>query len=196
MANLSTCAAHVARSGALFGGAFLIANCSVKLEIVSVLEIAHLCVRRGRKLGPASTSSTCIYNAISLCCCLMFSSLLLYRSQTISTKLKLSGADKRPSWAFGKAKAALAAAAERRPPPEFVIPLPIRKTRAGLQFTCAASSLGANQFGFRDVWVSTLMNPMSTHVFVRPVCSSRLYFRCSVGWCSGVQFGRLHRSSE
>lgn len=42
---------------------------------------------------------------------------------------------------------------DRRPPPEFLFPLPIRKTRAGLQFTCASSSLGSNQYGFRDVWV-------------------------------------------
>lgn len=45
-----------------------------------------------------------------------------------------------------------ALSADRRPCPEFVGPLPIRKTRAGLQFTCAAPTL-ANGQGSRDVWV-------------------------------------------
>jgi hypothetical protein len=37
--------------------------------------------------------------------------------------------------------------------PSFLYPVPIRKTRAGLQFTCAAPTLGVNTFGLRDVWV-------------------------------------------
>ena len=45
-----------------------------------------------------------------------------------------------------------ALSADRRPCPEFVGPLPIRKTRAGLQFTCAAPTL-PNEQGIRDVWV-------------------------------------------
>ncbi len=42
---------------------------------------------------------------------------------------------------------------ERRPPPEFVMPLPIRKTRAGLQFTCAAPTVTWNTQHLNDVWV-------------------------------------------
>ncbi|XP_050482410.1 rho guanine nucleotide exchange factor 17 isoform X6 [Bombus huntii] len=62
--------------------------------------------------------------------------------------------DKRASWeeSFNEAKQKLALSADRRPCPEFVGPLPIRKTRAGLQFTCAAPTL-ANGQGSRDVWV-------------------------------------------
>ena len=46
----------------------------------------------------------------------------------------------------------VAMSADRRPPPEFVGPLPIRKTRAGLQFTCAAPTTANGQTP-RDVWV-------------------------------------------
>ncbi|XP_033212658.1 rho guanine nucleotide exchange factor 17 isoform X2 [Belonocnema kinseyi] len=62
--------------------------------------------------------------------------------------------DKRASWeeSFNEAKQKLALSADRRPCPEFVGPLPIRKTRAGLQFTCAAPTL-PNEQGIRDVWV-------------------------------------------
>ncbi|KZC08519.1 Rho guanine nucleotide exchange factor 17 [Dufourea novaeangliae] len=62
--------------------------------------------------------------------------------------------DKRASWeeSFNEAKQKLALSADRRPCPEFVGPLPIRKTRAGLQFTCAAPTLTNGQ-GSRDVWV-------------------------------------------
>ncbi|XP_032453905.1 uncharacterized protein LOC100123336 isoform X2 [Nasonia vitripennis] len=62
--------------------------------------------------------------------------------------------DKRASWeeSFNEAKQKLAASTDRRPVPEFVGPLPVRKTRAGLQFTCAAPTL-ANGQGARDVWV-------------------------------------------
>ncbi|XP_014488562.1 PREDICTED: rho guanine nucleotide exchange factor 17 isoform X2 [Dinoponera quadriceps] len=62
--------------------------------------------------------------------------------------------DKRASWeeSFNEAKQKLALSADRRPCPEFVGPLPIRKTRAGLQFTCAAPTLASGQ-GTRDVWV-------------------------------------------
>lgn len=46
-----------------------------------------------------------------------------------------------------------AMSADRRPPPEFVSALPIRKTRAGLQFTCATATLGLNAHNLKDVWV-------------------------------------------
>ncbi|KAL6438915.1 hypothetical protein ACFW04_003755 [Cataglyphis niger] len=62
--------------------------------------------------------------------------------------------DKRASWeeSFNEAKQKLALSADRRLCPEFVGPLPIRKTRAGLQFTCAAPTL-VNGQGSKDVWV-------------------------------------------
>ncbi|XP_047352274.1 uncharacterized protein LOC124950099 isoform X1 [Vespa velutina] len=62
--------------------------------------------------------------------------------------------DKRASWeeSFNEAKQKLALSADRRLCPEFVGPLPIRKTRAGLQFTCAAPTLSNGQES-RDVWV-------------------------------------------
>lgn len=58
--------------------------------------------------------------------------------------------EKRASWeeSFTEAKQRLALSGERRLWPEFVAPVPIRKTRAGLQFTCASPALGQ-----RDVWV-------------------------------------------
>ncbi|XP_043279981.1 uncharacterized protein [Venturia canescens] len=60
----------------------------------------------------------------------------------------------RASWeeSFNDAKQKLAMSADRRPPPEFIGPLPIRKTRAGLQFTCAAPTIATGQTP-RDVWV-------------------------------------------
>lgn len=55
--------------------------------------------------------------------------------------------------ALVEAKVQLAASVDKRPPPEFLYPVPIRKTRAGLQFTCAACTIGYNSFGYKDVWV-------------------------------------------
>lgn len=42
---------------------------------------------------------------------------------------------------------------QERPAPEFLSPVPIRKTRAGLQFTCAAPTLPPIGQA-PDVWVS------------------------------------------
>ena len=48
-------------------------------------------------------------------------------------------------------------AAERmsdsRPIPSFLRPLPVRKTRAGLQFSCAATTPNQSTDGARDIWV-------------------------------------------
>ncbi|KAK0162159.1 hypothetical protein PV327_008520 [Microctonus hyperodae] len=62
--------------------------------------------------------------------------------------------DKRANWeeSFNEAKHKLALSADKRPCPEFIGPLPIQKTRAGLQFTCAAPTI-INGQGPRDVWV-------------------------------------------
>ncbi|KAF7404045.1 hypothetical protein HZH68_006839 [Vespula germanica] len=62
--------------------------------------------------------------------------------------------DARASWeeSFHEAKQKLVFSTDRRFYPEFVGPLPIRKTRAGLQFTCAAPTL-SNEQEPRDVWI-------------------------------------------
>ena len=44
-------------------------------------------------------------------------------------------------------------AEDRKAPPDFVNLIPIRKTRSGLQFTCAAPTLGLNAHRLKDVWV-------------------------------------------
>ena len=44
-------------------------------------------------------------------------------------------------------------ASEAAPPPDLLSLIPIRKTRAGLQFTCAAPTIGLNSKGLKDVWV-------------------------------------------
>lgn len=59
--------------------------------------------------------------------------------------------EKRQQWeeAFTDAKQKLATSAEKHPTPEFISSVPIRKTRAGLQFTCSSATLGIQ----KDVWV-------------------------------------------
>ncbi|XP_060537321.1 rho guanine nucleotide exchange factor 17-like isoform X2 [Cylas formicarius] len=61
-------------------------------------------------------------------------------------------AEIRTSWeeTLLDAKTKLLLTGDRRPTPEMMATVPIRKTRAGLQFTCAAPTLSENG---RDVWV-------------------------------------------
>ncbi len=65
--------------------------------------------------------------------------------------ISFSKPDKRSQWeeAFNEAKQKLIASMERYQVPEFLSSVPIRKTRAGLQFTCASPTLGVQ----KDVWV-------------------------------------------
>ena len=42
---------------------------------------------------------------------------------------------------------------EAAPPPDLLSLIPIRKTRAGLQFSCAAPTIGLNNHNLKDVWV-------------------------------------------
>lgn len=42
---------------------------------------------------------------------------------------------------------------DKKAPPDFLNLIPIRKTRSGLQFTCAAPTLGLNAHKLKDVWV-------------------------------------------
>uniref|UniRef100_A0A1B6E9V0 DH domain-containing protein n=1 Tax=Clastoptera arizonana TaxID=38151 RepID=A0A1B6E9V0_9HEMI len=94
--------------------------------------------------------------------------------------------DKRSSWeeAFNEAKQRLALSADKRPSPEFMAPVPIRKTRAGLQFTCAAPTLNLNN-GSRDVWVC------NSDGYVGQVCVLSLKPEPTVTSCNGVCNARI-----
>lgn len=103
--------------------------------------------------------------------------------------INFSAPDKRSSWeaAFHEAKQKLALSTDRRPPPEFMYPLPIRKTRAGLQFTCAAPTLGvsAPHRQLRDVWVC------NSDGYVGQVCVLSLEPEPTVASCNGVCNARI-----
>ncbi|XP_045130867.1 uncharacterized protein LOC123515974 [Portunus trituberculatus] len=98
-----------------------------------------------------------------------------------------SSAEKRAMWeeAFNDAKHKLAMSADRRPPPEFVSALPIRKTRAGLQFTCATATLGLNAHNLKDVWVC------NSDGYVGQVCVLSLQPDPTVACCNGVCNARI-----
>ncbi|XP_066999339.1 rho guanine nucleotide exchange factor 17 [Anabrus simplex] len=95
--------------------------------------------------------------------------------------------EKKTSWeeSFNEAKQKLALSADRRPSPEFLSPLPIRKTRAGLQFTCAAPTLGLNAYNMRDVWVC------NSDGYVGQVCVLSLQPEPTVISCNGVCNARI-----
>ncbi|XP_068156307.1 LOW QUALITY PROTEIN: uncharacterized protein [Drosophila tropicalis] len=91
--------------------------------------------------------------------------------------------EKRTQWeeTFNEAKQKLAATLERHPIPEFLTSIPIRKTRAGLQFTCAAATLSDN----RDVWVC------NSDGYVGQVCIMSLHPEPNVTSCNGVCNARI-----
>ncbi|XP_018013891.1 rho guanine nucleotide exchange factor 17 [Hyalella azteca] len=95
--------------------------------------------------------------------------------------------EKRANWeeAFLGAKQKLAMSADRRPPPEFVRALPVRKTRAGLQFTCAAATTGLSVHNLRDVWVC------NSDGYVGQVCVLSLHPEPAVACCNGVCNARI-----
>ncbi|XP_055333318.1 uncharacterized protein LOC129584915 [Paramacrobiotus metropolitanus] len=64
-------------------------------------------------------------------------------------------AGKKNAWekAFLEAKQVLGLSIDRRPPPDFLCSIPIRKTRAGMQITCSAATTDLNACDLRDVWV-------------------------------------------
>lgn len=74
---------------------------------------------------------------------------------------------------------------DRRPSPEFLMPVPIRKTRAGLQFTCAAPTLTSMSNAPRDVWVC------NSDGYVGQVCVLSLYPEPTVTSCNGVCNARI-----
>ncbi|EDX12527.1 GD20215 [Drosophila simulans] len=94
-----------------------------------------------------------------------------------------SKTEKRTQWeeSFNEAKQKLAATLERHPIPEFLTSIPIRKTRAGLQFTCAAATLSDN----RDVWVC------NSDGYVGQVCIMSLHPEPNVTSCNGVCNARI-----
>uniref|UniRef100_A0A182Q6G1 DH domain-containing protein n=1 Tax=Anopheles farauti TaxID=69004 RepID=A0A182Q6G1_9DIPT len=91
--------------------------------------------------------------------------------------------EKRTQWEeiFTEAKQKLANSLERCQMPEFFVSVPIRKTRAGLQFTCASPTLGAQ----KDVWVC------NSDGYVGQVCVLSLVPEPSVTSCNGVCNARI-----
>ncbi|CAM1304706.1 ARHGEF17 (predicted) [Pycnogonum litorale] len=87
--------------------------------------------------------------------------------------------------AFDEAKQKLALTTNKRSPPEFLYPLPIRKTRAGLQFTCAAATIGLNNHDLKDVWVC------NSDGYVGQVCILSLQPEPTVTSCNGVCNSRI-----
>ncbi|KAL1131698.1 hypothetical protein AAG570_011311, partial [Ranatra chinensis] len=92
--------------------------------------------------------------------------------------------EKRTCWEeiFSEAKQRLALSGEKRITPELVSAVPIRKTRAGLQFTCAAPTCGP---GARDVWVC------NSDGYVGQVCVLSLHPEPTVTSCNGVCNARI-----
>jgi Rho guanine nucleotide exchange factor 17 len=98
--------------------------------------------------------------------------------------------EKRTHWeeTFTETKQKLIASIERFAIPDFIASIPIRKTRAGLQFTCAAATLGAQ----KDVWVCnsdgyvgqvcvlSLNQPEPTVTSCNGVCNARILCVTSV----------------
>ncbi|XP_012550335.2 rho guanine nucleotide exchange factor 17 isoform X1 [Bombyx mori] len=94
--------------------------------------------------------------------------------------------DKRNQWEeiINDVKQKLCLYGHERPPPEFLSPVPIRKTRAGLQFTCAAPTLpppGQSP----DVWVC------NSDGYVGQVCVLTLTPKLEVTSCNGVCNARI-----
>nr|XP_023013430.1 rho guanine nucleotide exchange factor 17 isoform X2 [Leptinotarsa decemlineata] len=95
-----------------------------------------------------------------------------------------SKSEKRTSWeeSLNEAKQKLAMSSDRKQCPELLATVPIRKTRAGLQFTCAAPTLGENG---RDVWVC------NSDGYVGQVCVLSLTPEPTVTSCNGVCNARI-----
>ncbi|XP_037087920.1 rho guanine nucleotide exchange factor 17-like [Pollicipes pollicipes] len=95
--------------------------------------------------------------------------------------------EKRTAWEqiFNETKQKLALSADRRAVPEFLYPLPIRKTRAGLQFTCAAATLSASPQHRSDVWVC------NSDGYVGQICVLSLRPEPTVTSCNGVCNSRI-----
>ena len=71
------------------------------------------------------------------------------------------------------------------PPPDLLSLIPIRKTRAGLQLTCAAPTIGLNSHNLKDVWVC------NSDGYVGQVCVLSLKPEPTVVCCNGVCNARI-----
>ena len=94
--------------------------------------------------------------------------------------------ERRGEWeeAFTKAKEKLEDTGAA-PPPDLLSLIPIRKTRAGLQLTCAAPTLGLNSHSLKDVWVC------NSDGYVGQVCVLSLKPEPTVVCCNGVCNARI-----
>ncbi|KAK3099343.1 hypothetical protein FSP39_002973 [Pinctada imbricata] len=115
-------------------------------------------------------------------------------------EVSFNSAEKRSQWesTFYDAKQKLAMMSDKRAP-EFLQALPITKTRAGMQFSCAAPIDGLNAKGHRDVWVcnsdgyvghmcllSLQPEPIVTLNTPVPGCNARILCICAVPAYSGT----------
>lgn len=91
--------------------------------------------------------------------------------------------EKRTHWetTFNAAKQKLVALNDHHAVPDFIASIPIRKTRAGLQFTCASATLGQQS----DVWVC------NSDGYVGQVCVLSLIPEPTVTSCNGVCNARI-----
>ncbi|CAH2095169.1 unnamed protein product [Euphydryas editha] len=94
--------------------------------------------------------------------------------------------EKRSNWEelINETKQKLCVYGQERPAPEFLSPVPIRKTRAGLQFTCAAPTLPPKGQS-PDVWVC------NSDGYVGQVCVLTLSPKPQVTSCNGVCNARI-----
>ena len=127
-----------------------------------------------------------------------------HSSGTQNMTIVFSKPSKRSHWeeTFTEAKQKLIASVERFQVPEFIASVPIRKTRAGLQFTCAAPTLGAQ----KDVWVCnsdgyvgqvcvlSLNQPEPTVTSCNGVCNARILCVTSVPGYSDPSNNNLNSS--
>lgn len=91
--------------------------------------------------------------------------------------------EKRTQWEkiFNEIKQKMSAILDHQPVPKFISSIPIRKTRAGLQFTCAASTIGKQ----KDVWIC------NSDGYVGQVCVLSLLAEPTVTSCNGVCNARI-----
>ncbi|CAG9816492.1 unnamed protein product, partial [Phaedon cochleariae] len=125
-----------------------------------------------------------------------------------SVAIIFSKTEKRTSWeeSLSEAKQKLALTTDRRPCPELLAAVPIRKTRAGLQFTCAAPTLAE---AGRDVWVcnsdgyvgqvcvlSLAPEPEPTVISCNGVCNARILCIAAVPGIDNGSPGRCCQEKE
>ncbi|CAH1964987.1 unnamed protein product [Acanthoscelides obtectus] len=107
-----------------------------------------------------------------------------FRTSTEPLSIIFHNAEKRATWeeAFSDAKQKLVLTSDRRSLPEMIATVPVRKTRAGLQFTCAAPTLEEED---REVWVC------NSDGYVGQLCVLSLEPEPNVVSCNGVCNSRI-----